>query len=899
MRRFNDQDSVFSDDASSNDNRSLQSMNSIGGPTSLFEKSNMVANNKLHEKRYNSTSKKNNSNPGFLAQFDELAFDNPADPVSSNSTSVRMGANGSATRAEIERKLALDGNYSKFENSQDMTYGIVNQNNFVHNNMVPYFNKGLGKGYGPNSETQQRLDNMKQRKVDRFSGSTKNIEYRPKVERRPLFNPHVGLTNIYGAPSYSPEMLSRYIPGREKRNEQLHQPVRVTPGLNIGYNQTSKKGFHDDYRVLPKTIDELRAVNNPQQSYTAPVVSGQKAVKRGIIPNMAKNNPETAFELDPRDWVKSMSYYRAPTIHGNVDAPTTNRQMTSREWYPAAKFEGSQPKPDSLREKQKVSSKENFLDPGPRNVRKEAAQGYAINYETFAPDPTMRNLTESVTRLNPANHSQQNKGVAVNYENMVPDPNMRNITENNNYLNPARNPQHNKGVAFNYVDNVPDPTMRNITQNNTRLNVPGNSQINKNYVYDKAGMIPDPTLRNLTENTTQLGGPGNGQINKNYVYDKQNMIPDPTLRNLTENTTQLGGPGNGQINKNYVYDKHNMIPDPTLRNLTENTSQLGGPNNSQQNKNYVINYNDMTPDLTLRNLTENNSHVGGPNSGVKKAYAFDYVNNVPDPTLRNLTQNNTILQAPGGQVNKSYSIDRKNAVPDATLRNLTENNTILQAPGGYANKSYSIDRVNAVPEPTLRNLTEVKSILNPASGEVQKSYARGQEWTPDATLKNLTEVNTRIGTARNENQRSYITSDSYIPDQTLKNLTEVNTRLNPTLSHTALKGNPRAFVDNILQNVSKETVLTVRDGGMPVPSNYSKIPTYEQTMVKLKEPTQVNRRLYGSMVGQRPEQCIPTMYTTIANVLPQLSNHFDTMVQSNLNKNEFINNTQNKSVEYY
>ena len=42
-----------------------------------------------------------------------------------------------------------------------------------------------------------------------------------------------------------------------KTGEKIHQEVRVTPGLNLGYNEVSKQGFHDTYQVLPKTVDEL------------------------------------------------------------------------------------------------------------------------------------------------------------------------------------------------------------------------------------------------------------------------------------------------------------------------------------------------------------------------------------------------------------------------------------------------------------------------------------------------------------------------------------------------------------------------------------------------------------------------------------------------------------------
>jgi hypothetical protein len=924
MPGYNDQDSVFSEDGMSFDNRSLQSNGSIGDDhMALFDKSNMIADNRIHEnsfkdqcagvpvkrskKRANNISTGNisssNRGSGFLSQFDELAFDNPADPVSANGVSDTMGPGGAAHRSEMARNLALKGNYSNFDERQDMTYDVVDKNNFVHNNMVPYFKSGAGKGYGPDSIQQQKLNSMRQRKMERFTGSTKNIEYRPKTERRPLFNPHVGLTNIYGMPSYSEEMTTRYIPGKEKRNEKLHQPTKVTPGLNMGYNQVSKQGFHEDFRVLPKTIDELRAANNPQVTYTTPVVAGLKAVKRAIIPNMAKNRPETAFELDPRDMVKSLSYYRAPTVRANVDAKTTNREMTSTEWYSSAKFgDGSLPKPESMYAKQRISNKENYLMPGPRNPHNaEQNKSYAFDAAEAVPDPTNRDMTQNNNRVNAPNNSVQNKSYAFNYNEAIPDPTNRDMTQNITRVNAPNNSAQNKSYALDRSGAIPDPTNRDMTQNITRVNAPHNSVQNKGYTIND-NYIPDPTLKEMVENNTRLNVPHNTAQNKGYAFNFNDNIPDPTLRELVENNTRLNVPHNSAQNKSYAFNQIDNIPDPTLRELIENNTRLNVPHNTAQNKSYAINYSDI-PDPTLRELIENNTRLNAPNnSSQNKTYAVNYENMIPDPTLRDLTQNNTRLNVPHNSTqNKSYAIDYSTAVPDPTLRDLTQNNTRLNAPNNSVqNKPQAFDFVNAVPDPTNRDMTQHNTRLNAANNSSQnKSYIIDSNYVPDPTNRDMTQHNTRLNAANTSAQnKSYITDKNYIPDPTLRNLIEVNTRINPAARHGAYKETSRADIDNIQVNVAKEALITVRDGGQPVTSNYEKIPTYEHSMVRLSEPIQVNRDMYGQLPGHKNQQDIQQEYTRIANVLPQLSWHFDTMVKANLNTNPYINNTQNKSVEY-
>src|SRR5690349_17009548 len=156
MQFNNDNDSVFSDDGSLNSigNKSRDSLNN--DHMAFFKKGNMLQNNNYHNQRFINKAKNEGVN-GFMSQFEDLAYDNPTEPVSSNNTSQKIGKYGNTSRIEMERELALRGNYSNFENNNDMTYGIVDEKNFVHNNMVPNFKSGVGKGYGPNSNVQKQF----------------------------------------------------------------------------------------------------------------------------------------------------------------------------------------------------------------------------------------------------------------------------------------------------------------------------------------------------------------------------------------------------------------------------------------------------------------------------------------------------------------------------------------------------------------------------------------------------------------------------------------------------------------------------------------------------------------------------------------------------------------------
>jgi len=166
--RNEDNDSVFSDDTnmrslgslgtcSRNSNGSLD----IADHMAFFKKGNMMNDNRRHEKKIIEKSNMNGE-PGYMAQFQDLAFDNPANPSASNNVPNKTGEYSNISRIEMERDLALKGEYSNFQNSTDMTYGVVDEQNFVHNNMVPFFKKGIGKGYGPDSAAQDQWNQVKQ-----------------------------------------------------------------------------------------------------------------------------------------------------------------------------------------------------------------------------------------------------------------------------------------------------------------------------------------------------------------------------------------------------------------------------------------------------------------------------------------------------------------------------------------------------------------------------------------------------------------------------------------------------------------------------------------------------------------------------------------------------------------
>ncbi len=795
----NDSDSVFSI------NGSCDSVKSFG-----LEKNHTAfldqADRFKRPEEFKSKIDNDNNKDSFLSQFGELTFDNPSNPVSSNNTPNVMGCGANIKRLEMERELASKGNFSAF-NSGDMTYGVVGKDSFVHNNMVPHFSNKLGMGEGDHS----KLNNTNQRRMDLFTGSLNNLDYRPKTERRPLFNPVADMTYIYGTPSFTDYMQTRFIPGKERRNEYVVQPIRETPGLNLNYNEVSNMGFQDTYRVLPKTVDELRAANKPKISYGTQVVPGLKGERRSIIPNVAKRHPNRFVENDPRDLQKSRSYYTAPTIYGSHDAPLTAREETATEYHGPARYAytDSWNKPESMQEQQRISRKENFSTDAPRNI----------------------------TGVN------QEKNTSYTAGNYQAPQTMRSTTQNNTYNGQIGTVQFDKGGYGPQQDGTYAPnTMRQLTQNNTYAGQAFNQDLSKGgYGPQQDGTYAPNTLRQLTQNNTYAGQAYNQDLSKGGYGPQQDGTYAPnTMRQLTQNNTYAGQAYNQDLSKGgYGPQQDGTYAPNTLRQLTQNNTYAGQAYNQDLSKGgYGPEQDGTYAPNTLRQLTQNNTYNGqvGTNQLNKGGYGPEQDGTYAPNTLRQLTQNNTYNGQVGtNQLNKGgYGPEQDGTYAPNTLRQLTQNNT-----------------------------------YNGQVGTVQLNkggYGPEQDGT-------------------------------YAPN-TLRQLTQNKTHINPAILVEGLKQRNRADANNSLVNIGKEEVVVIRDNGAPTTSNYEMIPTFENTMVELCEPIQVNRDLYGTMVGQRPLQCVPTMYTRIGNQLPEQSWRFDTCVTSNLANNPYINNTQHKAAIY-
>ena len=717
-------DSEFSDDSSmastASNASSMSSVSVMGDPSLLLTRSSEMVDNRKRErdivdKRMGSNQKE------YLAQFETQKFDTKGVPVSMNAVPDTNINN----RIHFERDLALSGNYSNFGEgfgeSNDMSYG-VNGGDFTHNNMVPQFKS---KSYGSQPHRDEKIREIGQRKMELFSGS---ISIKPpKTERAPLFEPVMNATNIYGMPVMADYTSDRYIPGFEKRGEKPFQEKRVTPGLNLGYNEENAMG--DYYRPSYKTIDELRTVDKAQVSHTMPVVtSGLRGFRGPVIGEQNKNRPERTKEWGTDRMVKNYGYAIAPSVYGEFNAKnmaTTNRGTTQTMYVGPAQNEISQVTSTELREKFNGALKQNFKEAEPRNLFIIEGQMAREDEEKFIPDPTQR--SQQLNYVGPAGSSSIGKTQAYD-PNDIPDPTNRTLYNQYDRSGAAITGSYGKGHAYDPAD-VPAPTLRNIHNMYDRDGKAITGNIFKGHAYDPND-VPDPTLRDIHNKYDREGKAITGNMFKGHAYDP-NDVPDPTLRDIHNKYDRDGKAITGNYFKGHAYDP-NDVPDVTKREIHSKLDRTGGGAVAHESqKGYAINYDLLTPDVTKREIhSKLDRSAGGAAFEREKGYTINYDLMTPDVTKREM--HSKLDRSAGGAAferEKGYTINYDLMTPDVTKREM--HSKLDRTGGGAGANNTFMPRTRADYENAIMNVgkEQIEIINRPPT---YSNYEKGP--TADFTM---------------------------------------------------------------------------------------------------------------------------------------------------------------------
>lgn len=207
-----------------------------------------------------------------------------------------------------------------------MTGEYVDEAEFVHKNMTPYFGGRIRQNMDENANASR---------LEAFTGSSQAYGYQQKCEVKSFFDNTKDVTNVNGMQNKDDYYKERMVAPRFRNNETPFEKVYVGPGVGKGFQSKPTGGFQQfDVQdlIMPKCVDELRAANKPKTTYEGRTVDGVKGKMRGDIGKFDKNRPDTYYEQTPDHLFKTTGARLKPTEIPEFNVKPTNRLDTSTEY---------------------------------------------------------------------------------------------------------------------------------------------------------------------------------------------------------------------------------------------------------------------------------------------------------------------------------------------------------------------------------------------------------------------------------------------------------------------------------------------------------------------------------------------------------------------------------------
>jgi hypothetical protein len=221
---------------------------------------------------------------------------------------------------------AMKDEYSSNKSKvKSLTGEYVNETEFTHNNMVPYFGGNV---------KQNMTETANQTILENYTGVGDTFQNKKEVAS--LYDQKKDFSYVNGMQNVDDFYRERM--GETKiRNNVLPVPqIRVGPGLNQGFDGIPTGGYQQlDVQELAlgnyKTADELRVVSKPKVTFEGRVIDGQKNTVRAEVPNLVKNRVETFYQQTPDMLLKTTGAFTKPTETPEFNVKLTNRIETTRE----------------------------------------------------------------------------------------------------------------------------------------------------------------------------------------------------------------------------------------------------------------------------------------------------------------------------------------------------------------------------------------------------------------------------------------------------------------------------------------------------------------------------------------------------------------------------------------
>jgi hypothetical protein len=727
-----------------------------GDPNFFIKAGNKMSNNRRFESKIDGVKKRKNE---FLNQFDDMCFNNSNEPIAQNGDHG-SAMNSAVNRLQNDRELTVG--YSSY-NDEDMTYGVVGKQNFTHNNMKPFFKKTHG------GLAAQHLGQQNQRSMELHTGSIRD-GWKHKQESGPRFDPVVGFTNIYGTPVMTDYYESRYVPGKERRNELPFQQIKVAPGLGLGTKggQATFIGGGDLYRVLPQTLPEQLRPTKPKSSGVAAVHNvGQKGSNGPVAGATEKRRPDQFVAYDPKNMVKTGGNISAPRLSGEIQHTGRWRGHAATNHTGPAQYANPQSTPTNLMAKQKQTNKISFKQSGPTNVHLvDGLRGRSNKLDdTYIPDATQRGT--STNRTGALGRSDQGKSYTYDTITNIPDPTRREQYEKADRIGNAVSGGAMKSTTINY-DNVPELTLRDIHNQSGRVGVAVQGDMYKVKANDPNDVL-DYTLRDMYNQFDRPGKATTGEYQKGRTVDPNDVL-DYTKRDMHNQYDRTGKATTGDFQKGRTVDPNDVL-DYTKRDMHNQYDRTGKATTGDFQKGRTVDPNDVL-DYTKRDMHNQYDRTGKATTGeYQKGKTFD-PNDVLDYTKRDMhNQYDRTGKATTGEYQKGKTFD-PNDVLDYTKRDMhNQYDRTGKATTGEYQKGKTFDP-NDVLDYTKRDIHNQYDRTGKATtGEYQKGKTFDPNDVLDYTKRDMHNQYDRTGKATTgEYQKGKTFDPNDVLDLTLRDI---------------------------------------------------------------------------------------------------------------------------------
>lgn len=570
------------------------------------------------------------------------------------------------------------------QNIVSLTGDTISREDFTHTNMKPFFRGNVKQNVDPFASSTY---------LEHSTGLSK--EFRSKKEVSCFFEPTTGMGNVCGMQNKSDFYINHLQKPRIRNNDFPIEQVRVGPGINQGYTNQPKGGFHQANTIRPKTIDELRPITRPRKTVELPVQgpSGSIVQNRGSVGDFAQNRPET-FSIQTSDqWLKTTGAVTKPKEIPTFVVKPTTRPDAHVQYMGGARADtqpGMGDKYDYGRDSVLVYS----------NSRDENQQRTVITNVT--------SIVKSIVApfLDIFKHSQKEYTLdsARTYGNMS-----------------AQIPQ--KPTLYDPNDHIMKTTIKETTIHDAREGANMSAQIpEKPTLYDPVDHIMKPTIKETTIHDAREGANISSQIpEKPTLYDPVDHIMKTTIKEtLIHDGTTLNPRG---TNKGFF--KNENIARSTVRQTVGTVDSVRNVN-SRTYKSIVINP-EVIAKKTIKETTTGNPNEVGNIGGNNNVGGYTHVEVQVYDTQKQYISEIEHTGISGGVIYNPRTVDAEyNAEIDGTRE-------MMNIKAGYTPNAEGISQGvdSSAVDIEVKKLQE--DIINPREEGNLKVYQQGNNTTGKIT----------------------------------------------------------------------------------------------------------------------------------------------------------------------